>query len=165
MDVADTFEQALNRFAYVRIQVNRIDEFHLPKPFGCFSQCLADLLKALAKILATMTCHQHHTAPLWNERETLFELSPQRRIRTVQLIHDFKQRIDNSVPGHMNTFGIYAFIKQVLPRDVSRREVQCCQASDQVAVAFLRPWGIKVFRSQPSLYMGDWYLLVIGGKA
>ncbi|MNM86025.1 hypothetical protein D3C81_981680 [compost metagenome] len=163
MNIVDPGQQAVDRLAHVRVEVDRVHHVHIRELAGGLHQRLADAFEAIAKVFAAVAGHQHHAAAGVEEFELFFEVALERW--AFQLADHFQQRIDHGVAGGVNGRGVGAFLEQVVTRGRGRREVQRCQRAGQATVAFFRPWRIQVVGAQAGFDVGDWNLLVVGRKA
>ncbi|MNE36713.1 hypothetical protein D3C80_1305340 [compost metagenome] len=163
MDVVDVGQQAVDRFAHVRVEVDRVDDVHIRELTRGLHQSLADALEAAPEVFAAVAGDQHHAALGVQEAELVFELAFQRG--AFQLADHFQQRVDHGVAGGVDGRGVGTFTQQVVLRGGGWREVQGGQRAGQAAVAFFRPWRIQVASAQAGFHVGNRNLLVVGGQA
>ncbi|MNQ76525.1 hypothetical protein D3C85_913680 [compost metagenome] len=77
MNVVNTGQQTIDRFAHVWVEVHRVHDFYIRKGCGGFGQRLANPLEPPPKTLAPMSCHKDYSLTFREEVELFTELQLQ----------------------------------------------------------------------------------------
>ncbi|MNO70130.1 hypothetical protein D3C76_610020 [compost metagenome] len=143
MDVGDADQQAVDGFAHIRIEVDRVDDINLGVLLGNFHQGLADALETVAEVFPAVTGHEDDLAVQAQVREGFGSFCLEGRI-FVQAGDYVQQCIDNGISGHDDGFRRDAFAQQIVTRRIGRGEVEVGQGTGQLAVGLFRPGRVEV---------------------
>ena len=108
----------------VGVQVYRVDEFDIWKLVRQLSDGMADVLKALAEILAAMACDQHHAAIT-----ATGGTCPATHVGGSFPVHGPQQRVDDGVPRDVDRGRMRSRASDLRPRGVGAQ----CSAATRLA--------------------------------
>ncbi|MNV06866.1 hypothetical protein D3C71_972660 [compost metagenome] len=140
-------EDAVNRLADVRVEVDRIDDLDVRVLRGDFRQRMADLLKTTAKALAAVARHQNHLFARAEEGVTFRQLFAQRVAGHHAIAHPY-QRVNHRIAGDENFVVANVFAQQVLAGVFGWRKMVHRQMPGECPVGFFRPGRIKIASTQ-----------------
>lgn len=146
-------EEFLRSLADIRAEVHRINEVYIRICFAQLGNGAADVLHRLAVVLAAVRGNEDNAVVLKVQRFEL--LIAELEIR----LYGHVDRINNRV-AHDKHAVCDTFLCKIITVARSRRKVQRCNLTGQLAVHFLRERAVLIVGTQTGLYMADRHLVV-----
>src|ERR1043165_1453416 len=137
MNVRTAAEDTTHRFLNLRIEMNRIYDFHIVSRSE-FRNGVIDRFETLPQVLAPMPSDQHHPSARTDARQVGIKRSCQHRI-VIDPCGNLLQGIDDRIPNDGDGRPSNPFPQEVLPRSLRRGKMMASHHRDETAISFLWP--------------------------